>query len=78
MVKVLNSILRAVRQTTAAKMTTGFELGKLLNQKELQRLHCKPRPIRPNVLDRNGGTAICRNASIANEKRLATSQCDEP
>jgi hypothetical protein len=30
MTEVLNGILRAVRQPTAAKMATGFELGKLL------------------------------------------------
>jgi hypothetical protein len=78
MTAVLNGILRAVRQPTAAKMATGFELGKLLIQNELQRSVCQPRPIRPNVLDRIGGTAICRNALIVNEKRLAASHCDEP
>jgi hypothetical protein len=62
MTEVLNGILRAVRQPTAAKMATGFELGKLLSQKELQRSACQPRPIRPNVLDRIGGTAIRKNA----------------
>jgi hypothetical protein len=78
MTEVVNGILRAVRQPTAAKMATGFELGKLLSQNELQRSACQPRPIRPNVLDRIGGTAICRNALVANEKRLAASHCDEP
>jgi hypothetical protein len=78
MTEVVNGILRAARQPTAAKMATGFELGKLLSQNELQRSPCQPRPIRPNVLDRIGGTAICRNALVANEKRLATSHCDEP
>src|SRR6266851_8111590 len=52
MTEVLNGILRAVRQPTTAKMATGFELGKLLSQNELQRSVCQPRPIRPNVLDR--------------------------
>jgi hypothetical protein len=33
---VLNRILRAVRQATAAKMATGFELDTLLSQNELQ------------------------------------------
>jgi hypothetical protein len=78
MTEVPNGILRAVPQPIAAKMATGFELGKLLSQKESQRSACQPRPIRPNVLDRIGGTAICRNARVANEKRLATSHCDEP
>jgi len=63
MTEVLNGILRAVRQPTAAKMATGFDQSK---------------PIRPNALDRIGGTAIYRNALVANEKRLATSHCDEP
>jgi hypothetical protein len=44
MTEVLNGILRAVRQPTAAKMATGFELGKLLSQNELQRSACKQPP----------------------------------
>jgi hypothetical protein len=78
MTEARNGILRAVRQPTAAKMATGFELGKLLSQNELQRSACQPRPIRPNVLDRNGGMEICRNTLVVNEKRLTTSHCDEP
>ena len=61
MTEVLNGILRAVRLPTAAKMATGIELGKLLSQNELQRSACQPRTIRPNVLDRIDGTAICGN-----------------
>jgi hypothetical protein len=78
MPEVVNGILRAIRQPTAAKMVTGFELGQCLNQSELLRSACQPRRIRPNVLDRIGGTEICRNALVANEKPLATSHCDEP
>jgi hypothetical protein len=76
MTKVLSGILRAVGQPAAAKMATGLELGKLLSQNELQRSACQPRPIRPNVLDRIGGTAICRHALAVNEERLAASHCD--
>ena len=54
MTEVLNGILRAVRQPTAAKVSAEFELGKLLSQNELQRSACQPRPIRPNVLDWRG------------------------
>jgi hypothetical protein len=41
MTEILNGMLRAVRQPTAAKMVTGFELGKLLSQNELQRSACQ-------------------------------------
>jgi hypothetical protein len=54
----------------------GFEFGKLLNQNELQRSDCQSRLIRPLVLDRIGGTAICPNALEGNEKRLVISYCD--
>jgi hypothetical protein len=37
MTEILTGILRAVRQPAASKMATGFELGKLLSQNELER-----------------------------------------
>jgi hypothetical protein len=43
----LNNILRAVRQSTVAKVATGFELGNLLSENELQQSACKLRPNRP-------------------------------
>jgi hypothetical protein len=39
--EALKGILRAVRQQTVAKMATGFELGMLLSQNELQGSACQ-------------------------------------
>jgi hypothetical protein len=71
------SILRALGNLTPAKKATGFIFGKLLNKKELQRSPFRPKPTQLNVFDHVCGTAICRNALVANEKQIATTHCDE-
>jgi hypothetical protein len=71
MTEELTGILRAVRQQTAVKTATGYELGKLLSQNELHRSACQPRPIRPNDSVGIGGTAIRRHAVVGNENTAA-------